>query len=77
MPALTLSQKLGRAIRRLREAAGVSQEAFAARVGIHRTAMGGIERGAGGGPRLATIERVARALSLSASELLREAEREH
>lgn len=73
---LTLNECLGRTIRRLRTAAGYSQEGFADHIGVHRTAMGAIERGAGGGPRLATIVRIAQALEVAASELLREAERE-
>ena len=36
---------LGRAVRELRTAAGVSQDALAERCGLHRTYVGGIERG--------------------------------
>lgn len=36
---------LGRQIRKIREAKGFSQEAFAAEAGIDRSYMGGIERG--------------------------------
>lgn len=37
--------KLGNRIRELRKAKGLSQESFAAEVGLDRTYMGGIERG--------------------------------
>ncbi len=36
---------LGRAIRELRRAAGISQEVLAERARLHRTYVGGIERG--------------------------------
>jgi transcriptional regulator with XRE-family HTH domain len=40
-----LQRAVGRNLRAYREAKGLSQEAFADEVGIHRTYMGGIERG--------------------------------
>ena len=38
-------KSFGQRVRVLRERAGISQEALAARAGIHRTYMGGVERG--------------------------------
>ena len=38
-------KKLGSVIRARRRAAGISQEAFATEVGIHRTYIGAVERG--------------------------------
>jgi transcriptional regulator with XRE-family HTH domain len=40
-----LQRQVGRNLRAYREAQGLSQEAFADVLGVHRTYMGGIERG--------------------------------
>lgn len=40
-----LQRAVGRSLRVYREARGLSQEAFADVLGVHRTYMGGIERG--------------------------------
>jgi transcriptional regulator with XRE-family HTH domain len=40
-----LQQRFGRNVRRLREAQGLSQEAFADLLSVHRTFVGGVERG--------------------------------
>lgn len=66
-----IKQQLGRAIRRLR--APLSQEAFAARVGLHRTYVGAVERGEKN-ISIDNIERIAKALGLRVSELFAEAE---
>ena len=70
-----LRQRLGRAVRRLRRAAGYSQESFADFVGVHRTYMGAVERGEVN-ISLDNIERISGALGLTADRLLAEAERE-
>ncbi len=70
-----LQKRLGRAIRRLRTAAGYSQEDFAVVVGVHRTYMGAVERGEVN-ISLRNIEKIAGSLEITASKLLREAEKE-
>jgi transcriptional regulator with XRE-family HTH domain len=40
-----LQRAVGRNLRAYRQAQGLSQEAFAEVVGVHRTYMGGLERG--------------------------------
>lgn len=71
----TLRAKLGLAVRRLRRAAGYSQESFADRCGVHRTYMGSVERGETN-ISLDNLERIARALNRTAGQLLLEAEKE-
>lgn len=63
--------KFGRRIRLLRKAKGFSQESFADHANIHRTYMGGIERGERN-PTLTTICRIAEALEIAPSELLKD-----
>jgi transcriptional regulator with XRE-family HTH domain len=64
-----LQQRLGRNLRARRLARGLSQEAFADLLGIHRTYIGGLERGERN-VTLRTVERLADRLGDSASELL-------
>lgn len=61
--------RFGRTVRGLREARGFSQEAFAGEVSVHRTYIGGIERGERN-PTLVTIRRIAQALGVPAWKLL-------
>lgn len=65
---------MGVAIRRLRREAGLSQEDFAERCGLHRTYIGAIERGEKV-ISIAVAEKVARALGLSLPDFFREVER--
>jgi transcriptional regulator with XRE-family HTH domain len=65
-----IRQRLGRNVRRLREGKALSQEAFADEAGIHRTYVSDIERGARN-PTVAVLERLAIALGVTASELVR------
>jgi transcriptional regulator with XRE-family HTH domain len=65
---------LGRAVRQLREEQGLSQEALAHKVGVHRTYLGGIERGERN-VSFANILRIATALDVSPSELFGHYER--
>lgn len=66
--------RLGHTVRELRASAGYSQESFAAKIRVHRTFMGTIERGKTN-PSLETIERLAKGLGMSVWELMRIAER--
>jgi transcriptional regulator with XRE-family HTH domain len=59
---------LGHAIRELRLAKGLSQEALAAACGLDRTYVSGVERGERN-PSLTNILRLARALDSSLVEL--------
>lgn len=61
--------EFGRKVRKLREEQGYSQESFADVVDIHRTYIGGIERGERN-PTLTTIVRIAKALRIKPAELV-------
>ena len=67
--------RFGRTIRSLREAKGLSQEDFADRIEVHRTYIGGIERGERN-PTLHTIEKIAEALGVPAWKLLQAMDRD-
>ncbi len=62
-------KKFGERIKYLRKSSGLSQEAFADRVGIHRTYMGRIERGESN-PPIFTVYRIVKALKIKSSEFL-------
>jgi transcriptional regulator with XRE-family HTH domain len=64
-----LQRRLGHNLRALRLAKGLSQEAFADTLHVHRTYMGGLERGERN-ITLKTIERIALALGVDPAELL-------
>ena len=59
----------GKSVRRMRQAIGLSQEEFADRAQIHRTYIGGIERGERN-PTLTMICRLADALGVPPGRLL-------
>jgi transcriptional regulator with XRE-family HTH domain len=59
----------GEAVRALRESKGYSQEEFANHADVHRTYMGGIERGERN-PTLTTICKIAAALAVPPARLL-------
>ncbi len=61
----------GQTVRTLREKKGFSQEIFAGHVGVHRTYMGGIERGERN-PTLTTIWKIAQALELTPADFFDE-----
>jgi transcriptional regulator with XRE-family HTH domain len=62
-------REFGRQVRKLREAAGWSQEELAERCGLHRTYIGSIERGERN-LALLNIRRIANAFSLTLSKFL-------
>jgi transcriptional regulator with XRE-family HTH domain len=69
-----LQRTVGRNLRTYRLARGYSQEAFAEVLGVHRTYMGGLERGERN-LTLRSLERIAERLEMPTLELLRDAGR--
>jgi len=67
-----LQRRFGRNLRRFREERGLSQEAFAEVLGVHRTYMGGVERGERN-LTLRSVERLAAMLDVDPLTLLTEA----
>jgi transcriptional regulator with XRE-family HTH domain len=63
-------QRLGRNLRRLREAKGLSQEQFADEAGIHRTYVSDLQPGSRN-PTIRLVDRVASALDVTASDILK------
>lgn len=61
--------EFGKMVRAYREQSGYSQEGLSNKARIHRTYIGGIERGERN-PTLTMIHRLARALEISPSQLL-------
>jgi len=66
-------QKFGDRVRMLRKAKNLSQEQLAERSGLHRNYIGGIERGERN-VALLNILRLAKALGVTPSELMKEME---
>lgn len=64
-----LQRAVGRNLRRYRQTRGLSQEAFADMVGVHRTYMGGLERGERN-LTLQTVERIAAQIKVEPLNLL-------
>jgi transcriptional regulator with XRE-family HTH domain len=69
MWGMRLKVTLGANIRRLRKAAGLSQEALSAEVGIDMRYLGGIERGQEN-PTIEIIEGIAKELGVHVSTLV-------
>jgi transcriptional regulator with XRE-family HTH domain len=61
---------LGKNLRRARKRAGLTQEEVAERSGVHATEVSRIEAGKRD-PRISTMERLAEAVEVSPSDLLR------
>src|SRR5436853_6266268 len=74
MEEAELPKHFGEVVRELRKAQGMSQEGFAAKVGIDRAYMGGLERGVRN-PSLTTMARVAKGLKMTVSDVLRRVEK--
>ncbi len=64
----TTGQRFGERVRELRKARALSQEELAYKAGVHRTYMGGIERGERN-PSLKNIAAIAEAMGVKLSEL--------
>lgn len=67
-----LQRIVGRNLRRHRDRMGLSQERFADHLGVHRTYMGGLERGERN-LTLKALERIADLISVDPRSLLDEA----
>ncbi|MGN6258445.1 MAG: helix-turn-helix domain-containing protein [Solirubrobacterales bacterium] len=65
-----LQRNIGHNLRAYRQARGLSQEAFAEVLGVHRTYMGGIERGERN-LTLRSVERIAARIEEDPLSLLR------
>lgn len=66
---MDVCRRLGQNVRRLREAAGHSQEAFADVAGLHRTYISDVERGVRN-PTIRVVDKIATALDVNAGSLL-------
>lgn len=69
----TLLQRLGKALRARREAAGYSQEGFAEHISMHRTYYSAIERGEKN-LQLDTLQRICAGLDCRVWQVLKESE---
>lgn len=75
MPVHPLQRRFGSVLRRLREAAGLSQEGLAANAGLHRNHIGLLERGQRM-PSILVAQQIALALGTTMSALLALVEQE-
>jgi transcriptional regulator with XRE-family HTH domain len=73
-PPDPVTRALGPALRQARRRAGISQGELARRTQLHRTYVGGVERGQRN-PSWPNVVRLARGVALCPSELVRDAER--
>lgn len=69
MARTSAQQKLGKKIRELRNAAGLSQERLGEITGLDRTYISGIERGVRN-PAIRNLEKLAKALKVKVSDLI-------
>ena len=75
MKSVPFRIRVGRALRKRREATGMSQESFAPLVRMHRSKYAAVERGTQN-IRVTTLENICRALKVSMWRVLKEAEEE-
>ncbi|MGH9435804.1 MAG: helix-turn-helix domain-containing protein [Candidatus Acidiferrales bacterium] len=75
MPTRTPEHRLGAAIKRRRQAKGLSQEHFAERAGLHRTYVSQLERGLKS-PSIRVVTRISAALGCEPWVLIKEASRD-
>ena len=66
---MEICKRFGNKVRDLRTAQGMSQEVLAQKSGLHRTYIGGIERGERN-ISLINIEKIAKALKLSITDIV-------
>lgn len=62
-------EKFGQKMQKVRKDKGISQEELAARLAMHRTYIGMVERGERN-PTIRTLYKIAKALKVNASDLL-------
>ncbi len=62
-------EKFGQKMQKVRKSQGISQEELAARLSLHRTYVGMVERGERN-PTIRTLYKIAKALKVDSSELL-------
>ena len=65
---MDICEKFGNRVRELRASQGLSQEALAQKSGLHRTYIGGIERGERN-VSLENIQKIAQALNIAIAQL--------
>ena len=73
MKSKPLQKRIGEAVRRRREGQGISQEAFADKIQMHRAYYGALERGQKN-LQLSTLERVCNGLDRKMWEILKDAD---
>lgn len=67
--SIDVARRFGTNLRRARKSSGLSQEDLGARAGLHRTAIGLLERGART-PRIDTLLKLSQALPAEIEDLL-------
>ena len=68
-----LAKRIGALIRQLRQEAGMSQEEFADRCGLHRTYIGSVERGEKA-ITIETAQKIVKVLGVSLSQFFQQLE---